>query len=434
MAKIVFTPVHVAGHFYPTIPLAKCLQARGHQVSYVSERNMQEIVEGESIEYHGVGPGVWAGNIAEKYPKVRTLGGNARIHYILKNVYLGLTAQYIREALPVLKRIQPDLLVFDSFSFPGPILAEILGIPWVTTSMFLGMIPGNGSPPYSLGWPPCRSGLRRLFYKAAWLLLIGYCRQYDAVINRIRKDFKLRPKRMAFLHSSLSPYLYLSFTSSHIEYPIHRLPPQVHLVGPSVWSCPSRYRPPDWLLSFPQKGPAVYITIGTVESAYDRRFFSIAADALRGTPEIQAVMTVCYDGPDLKGLSLPRNLRIETYVPNAWIVPKVDLVVHHGGFSTTLDCLMNGKPSIVIPFEGDQNENGMRLSYLRAGFRLQYKDLTARSLRDAILKVLADPLIAARAREIASLLSRHNGPQTASDLIERLLRTGRPVLRAEEAP
>ena len=35
-------------------------------------------------------------------------------------------------------------------------------------------------------------------------------------------------------HPDLSPYLYLSFTSSDIEYPIHDLPPQVHLVGPSV--------------------------------------------------------------------------------------------------------------------------------------------------------------------------------------------------------
>jgi MGT family glycosyltransferase len=431
MARILFAPVHVAGHFYPTIPVAKSLQERGHQVAYISERNMKGVVEGEEIEFFGVGPGVWAGNIAEKYPRVRTLRGNARIHYILKNVYLGLTSHYIREAVPVLKRIRPDLLVFDSFSFPGPILAEMLGIPWVTTSMFLGMIPGNGSPPYSFGWPPSRSRLRGLLYKAAWLALIAYCKQYDAVINRIRKEFGLRPKRMAFLHSALSPYLYLSFTSPHIEYPIHHLPPQVHLVGPSVWSSPRHYRPPEWLLAFPEKRPAVYITIGTVESAYDRRFFSIAAEAVGAVPEIQAVMTVCYEGPDLRNLSLPRNLRVEKYVPNAWIVPKVDLVVHHGGFSTTLDCLMNGKPSVVIPFEGDQNENGMRLSYLRAGRRLRYRNLTARALREAILKVLEDPAFAARSEEIARLLARQNGPQTASDLIERLLKTGRPVLRAE---
>jgi UDP:flavonoid glycosyltransferase YjiC (YdhE family) len=92
---------------------------------------------------------------------------------------------------------------------------------------------------------------------------------------------------------------------------------------------------------------------------------------------------------------------------------------------------MNGKPSVVIPFEGDQNENGMRLSYLRAGHRLRYRNLTARALREAILKVLEDPAFSARSEEIARLLARQNGPQTASDLIERLLKTGRPVLRAE---
>jgi UDP:flavonoid glycosyltransferase YjiC (YdhE family) len=166
-----------------------------------------------------------------------------------------------------------------------------------------------------------------------------------------------------------------------------------------------------------------------VESAYDRRFFSIAAEAVRSAPEIEAVMTVCYDGPDIAEIDIPKNLRIEKYIPNAVIVPKVDLVVHHGGFSTTLDCLMNGTPSIVIPFEGDQNENGRRVSYLRAGYRMRYQDLTAEKLRNAIFKALGDTSIAGRSREIACSLERHNGPETAADLVERLIHTGTPVLR-----
>ena len=432
MAKIIFAPVHVAGHFFPTIPLAKSLRARGHDISYLSECNMREVVEGEGIKYFQVGPGVWAGNIIEKFPKISSLKGNTRIHYILKNAYLGLTPHYIRDAVPIIEKAKPDLLVFDPLSFPGPILAELTGVPWVTTSMFLGMIPGNGSPPYSLGWPPARNCLQRTLYKCAWFALAVYCRRYDKVINRIRKKFGLPPKRMAFLNSSLSPYLYLSFTSSDIEYPIHDLPPQVHLVGPSVWSVPQNYKPPDWLRRFPQRRPAVYFTIGTVESAYDRRFFSIVAEAVRSAPEIEAVMTVCYDGSDIGDMAIPKNLRIERYVPNALIVPRVDLVVHHGGFSTTLDCLMNGKPSLVIPFEGDQNENGRRVSYLKAGYRLRYKELTAEKLRNAIFKALADPWIAGRSKEIACSLGRQNGPETAADLVETLIRTGKPVLRNGE--
>jgi MGT family glycosyltransferase len=431
MAKIFFAPVHVAGHFFPTIPLAKSLQARGHEISYVSECNMREVVEGEGIRYFQVGPGVWAGNIAEKFPKIKRLKGNPRIHYILKDAYLGLTPQYVRDAIPIIEEAKPDLLVFDPLSFPGPILAELTRTPWVTTSMFLGMIPGNGSPPYSLGWPPAQNLCQRLFYKSVWIALIAYCRRYDKVINRIRKEFGLPAKRMAFLNSSLSPYLYLSFTSSDIEYPIHHLPPQVHLVGPSVWSSPQNYDPPEWLHTFPQRRPAVYFTIGTVESAYDRRFFSIAAEAVRAAPEIEAVMTVCYDGSDIGDLAIPKNLRIERYVPNALIVPKVDLVVHHGGFSTTLDCLMNGTPSVVIPFEGDQNENGRRLSYLRAGYRMRYKELTPEKLKETIFRALQDRSLSTRSKEIAGSLERHNGPEAAADLVERLIHTGKPVLRTE---
>jgi len=344
MAKIIFLPVHVAGHLFPTIPVAKALRARGHDVCYLSECNMTDIVEGEGFRCFHVGPGIWVGNIAEKFPKIKQLRGNQRIHYILKKGYLGLAPHYIRDALPIIEKEKPDLLVFDSFSFPGPIIAELMGVPWVTTSMFLGMIPRNGTPPYSFGWGPPKNAFHRLFYRGVWLALAAYCRQYDTRINRIRSEFGLRSKRMAFLNSALSPYLYLSFTSADIEYPISHLPPQVHVVGPSVWSCPQDYKAPAWLATFPQKRPAVYFTIGTVESAFDRRFFQIAAEAVKAAPEIQAVMTVCYNGSDIRNMALSDNLRVEKYIPNAIIVPKVDLVVHHGGFSTTLDCLMNGKP------------------------------------------------------------------------------------------
>jgi UDP:flavonoid glycosyltransferase YjiC (YdhE family) len=90
---------------------------------------------------------------------------------------------------------------------------------------------------------------------------------------------------------------------------------------------------------------------------------------------------------------------------------------------------MNGTPSIVIPFEGDQNENGRRVSYLRAGYRMRYKDLTAEKLKKAIFKALADNSILGRSKEIACSLERHNGPETGADLIERLIHTGTPVLR-----
>ena len=431
MAKIFFAPVPVAGHFFPTIPVAHALKKRGHEVVYLSDLNMKEIIEGEGFPYYPIGPGVWAGNLLEKYPKIGKLKGNPRIHYILMEVYLGLAPDYVRDVIPVVEREKPDLFVFDSLSFPGPVAAELTGTKWVTTSMFLGMIPSGEMPPFSLGWPPPRSGLQKFLYWFIWQGFIFYCHRYDREVNRIRRMFGLKRKKQAFLWSALSPYLYLTFTTFDIEYPREHYYPQIHLVGPSLWSRPRNYQPPDWLVDYPERRPAVYITIGTVESVYERKFFPMVIDVFRELPDVQGVMTVCYPGRDVNGMGIPPNLRVEQYVPNAEIIPKSDLVIHHGGFSTTMDCMVNGIPAIGIPMEGDQNENGRRIRESGAGYYLQYKGLTAKKLKDAILRALGDESIKRRAREISGKLKKYNGPETASDLIEKVLETGKPVYRPD---
>jgi len=431
MAKILFAPVHVAGHFFPTIPVAHALKKRGHEVIYISEINMKDYVEGEGFTHYRVGPGVWAGNLPEKFPQVLKLRGNPRIHFILKEVYLGLAPYYIKDSLPIVKREKPDLMLFDCFSYPGRLVAEITNTPWVTTAMFLGLLPSREMPPYSFGWPPPKNLLQELIYGFFWQGLAVYVSRYDRIINRMRKDFGLPPTPRAFLDSAVSPYLFLSFTSFGFEYYQKHLLPQIHLVGPSLWSRPRNYQPPDWLTKFPEKRPAIYITIGTVESVYERGFFRLAIEAFREMPDVQGVMTVCYPGKDINGMGIPPNLRIEQYVPNSEIIPKVDLVVHHAGFNTTMDCLVHSKPAVAIPMEGDQHENGRRVQVSGVGYRVPYRSLTPEKLRQAIRKALKDESLKANVAKLSQQINKLNGPETSADLIEKFLKTGKPVYRSD---
>ncbi len=431
MAKIIFAPVHVAGHFFPTIPVAHALKKRGHEVIYTSEINMKDYVEGEGFTHHRVGPGVWAGNLPEKFPQILKLRGNPRIHFILKEVYLGLAPYYIKDLLPIVKREKPDLMLFDCFSYPGRIVAEMTNTPWVTMAMFLGLIPSWEMPPYSFGLPPPKNLLQKLAYGLGWQVLALYIKRYDRIINRIRKDFGLPPVYRAFLDSAVSPYLYLAFTSFGFEYYQKDLPPQIHLVGPSLWNRPRNYQPPDWLAKFPEKRPAVYITIGTVESVYERSFFRLVMEAFQSMPDVQGLMTVCYPGKDINGMGIPPNLRIEQYVPNSEIIPKVDLVVHHAGFNTTMDCLVHSKPAVAIPMEGDQHENGRRVQVFGVGYRVPYRSLTPEKLRQAIRKALKDESLKANVAKLSQQINKLNGPETSADLIEKFLKTGKPVYRSD---
>jgi UDP:flavonoid glycosyltransferase YjiC (YdhE family) len=65
-------------------------------------------------------------------------------------------------------------------------------------------------------------------------------------------------------------------------------------------------------------------------------------------------------------------------------------------------------------------ENAARLDWAGAGIRLPWRLLSPRTLRLAVRRALADPALAARAREIAAWSATHDGPTVAARLIEHL--------------
>lgn len=66
-----------------------------------------------------------------------------------------------------------------------------------------------------------------------------------------------------------------------------------------------------------------------------------------------------------KDSEIPDNVFILGNVPHDWLFDKVSAVCHHGGAGTTAIGLRMGKPTIIVPFFGDQPFWGRRLIVLR---------------------------------------------------------------------
>jgi sterol 3beta-glucosyltransferase len=58
----------------------------------------------------------------------------------------------------------------------------------------------------------------------------------------------------------------------------------------------------------------------------------------------------------LGGVSIPSHVFIINNVPHDWLFDKdrISIVVHHGGAGTTAVGLKYGRPTVVVPFFGDQ--------------------------------------------------------------------------------
>lgn len=100
------------------------------------------------------------------------------------------------------------------------------------------------------------------------------------------------------------------------------------------------------------------------------------------------------------------------------------VVVHHGGAGTTAAALRTGKPSVVVPFFGDQPYWARRIHALGAGSRpLSRKTLTAEKLASAIQTVIADPIVRRQAEALGDKVRNEEGIENAVSAIEEIMRS-----------
>jgi UDP:flavonoid glycosyltransferase YjiC (YdhE family) len=127
-------------------------------------------------------------------------------------------------------------------------------------------------------------------------------------------------------------------------------------------------------------------------------------------------------GPQHEELRLADNMLGAEFLPQPAILPRVDLVVTHGGNNTVTESLHFGKPMVVLPLFWDQHDNAQRLHELALGRRLDTYGHDPAELRHAVDALLGDESLAARLREISRQLQAERGTLKAASLIEQVAR------------
>ncbi len=426
MPRFLFAALPAAGHVHPTLPIVQALTARGHTVGYASGPAMSDVIAPLVSRFFPVGPRVTAEVAYEWWPELGRLRGLRRMDFMVNEILYPFVADSSRKVLDAIESFKPDALVFDSYTYPASIVAEMSGLPWATTTVLPGFLEGKDAYPMGLplAYPPnplVRMALPLLHRVVRWA-----GRRHDDRFNAIRAEFDLPPIRDSYRNSTISPYLVLALAPWEFEYPRESWEPTVHFVGPALWDVPHDYEAPDWLDDLPGARPLVYATIGTVQSIYQTSFFGTLFEAARGLDADVVVTT----GDEVTALPTPPdNVRVERYVPNSLIIPKAQLVVHHGGLGTALGTLLNGKPALVVPFTDDQPANAQRIRWLGAGTDVDPWKATAAELRAAIEAALASTELRARAAALGQELQGYDAGASGAALLERLAETQAPVHR-----
>ena len=119
-------------------------------------------------------------------------------------------------------------------------------------------------------------------------------------------------------------------------------------------------------------------------------------------------------------------------VPHDWLFQRVSCVVHHGGAGTTAAGIKAGKPTLIVPFFGDQPFWGAMVARAKAGpDPIAYKKLTADNLAESINFCLK-PETVEQAREYGERIREEKGTDTGGQSFHSHLNIG--SLRCSLAP
>jgi UDP:flavonoid glycosyltransferase YjiC (YdhE family) len=387
--RIVFTTQAGAGHWRPLVPLAKALQAAGHDVAFATTPVACEALADLSFRCFPVGIDDW---LAKPGAAPARNDPTTPAATVWVDVFLNIRAQY---ALPDLlergEAWRPDLLVREMTEFAGCVVAERLGIPHAAVQV------GAWRPELHTLIGPALDDLRS------------------------RVGLEADPERaMPFRYLLLTPV-----PASFVD-PARPLPATAH---------PMRYVPfdivpvgmrcvPGWIEALEVR-PTIYATLGTVNNRTPGLAAAIV-DAIRDEP-VNLILTVGSDVDPAEFGEQPSHVRVKQYVPQSVLMPYCDLVVCHGGFSTVLTALDAGLPLVIIPIAADQPDNARRCADLGVAEVISPEQRTPEVIQTAVRVVLGEPRYRRSAERLRAEMRATPDLAEAVELLQQLAREKQPL-------
>lgn len=174
---------------------------------------------------------------------------------------------------------------------------------------------------------------------------------------------------------------------------------------------PPVYEPSPALANFLREGPVpIYVGFGSIVVDEPEMLLATVLQAIKETG-VRAIVSKGWSELDTD--RTPDNVFFLGDCPHEWLFQHVSMVAHHGGAGTCAAGLLNGRPTTIVPFFGDQPFWGDRVAAMGAGpAPIPHKKLNSTNLAQAIKFCLTAEAQEA-AQQIAMRMQDETGVQTA---------------------
>jgi rhamnosyltransferase subunit B len=419
MARIVMNTLGSYGDINPFLAIGRELKRRGHTAVLATASYYAADAAREGMELAVVGP---EADTFDAALMARVMDQRTGSEMVVRE----LVMPKIRQSYDALARAceGADLLLSHPLTYAAPVLAEKLGLPWLSVALQPIMFFSAYDPPV-VAPAPWLGRLRVLgpgFNGALLGLMKRVSRSWSEPVRALRRDLGLPPGRDPLFEGQHSPYGELALFAAVFAPPQPDWPPKVHVCGFPFFDEDFGGKGLDpALASFLDDGPPpIAFTLGSsaVNTAGD--FYGQAARAA-GALQRRAVLLA---GAGTEALhELPAGMIAVRSAPYHVLFPRCAAIVHSGGVGTTAQALRAGRPQLVMPFSHDQFDNAARVERLAAGRPVRRRGLTAPRLQRALGALLAEPGIESGARRAAEAVRAEHGVATACDVIEAVLKS-----------
>lgn len=423
------------------VPLGKALQKAGHDVAFATAESFRGAVERQGFTHHRAGLEWDESRIEETIPDILDVPRIGRPIWMMDEVFLNRSPrQMVPDLLAIAEAERPDLLVVNNYEMAGVLVAERLGLPYVTCNI-------------SFRWPRrlikrvCGAGLKTLRRDLGFPAdpaCAAYGRYLDLCVMPATWNMGeaiADPFWGEVISARTRPQFGMSLKARLVRKAIQLEEARFKRSEPTeknvLYARPGSSNPggprPAALDGLPDQ-PTVYVSLGTVFNTQFPEVFDVILEGLRDEP-INVVMTLGPGGDPQRFGPQPANVRIERFIPQADLLPHVDLCVNHGGYGTVIEPLSLGIPQVILPLSADQPIIALlgRAHGVAALAPVATQDLmtgpvplpvidparlTPADVRDLVVGVLASTELRAAAQRMQATLSALPGPD---DVVEALV-------------
>ncbi|KAM0722532.1 hypothetical protein Q7P37_001973 [Cladosporium fusiforme] len=412
--NIVIMVIGSRGDIQPFLRIGKVLRENNHRVRIATHPAFRDFVQKTGLEFFSVGgnpselmafmvknPGlipnmstVMQGEIGRRREQMaemfegfwRACVNSTDDEHDPKNVNL------MNDKSPFIA----DAIIANPPSFAHVHIAERLGIPLHMMFTF-PYSPTQAFPHPLANIKPQKSNVNESyvnFMSYPLVEMMTFQGLGDLVNNFREKTLGLEPVSQIWAPGALYrmkvPYTYL-WSPSLVPKP-KDWGPEIDIGGFVFLDLASDYEPPQDLKDFLDGGEQpVYIGFGSIVVDDADRFTRMIFKAVE-LAGVRALVNKGWGGLGGEGKDTPDNVYMLGNTPHDWLFPRVKAVIHHGGAGTTAMGLKCGKPTMIVPFFGDQPFWGAMTADAKAGAHecIPYKKLNAERLAEGIKQCLTE--------------------------------------------